>query len=410
MTTHTNSLPCIGLNRYAQERAKKKHPWVFSNEIQDMKHAQKLPPGSLVDVLDCHGGYIGTGFVNPKSLITVRLLTRERGEAIDADFFRNRIEAALRTREPLYGKKSTSAGTYRAVFGESDGLPGLVIDRFQGAWVVEPHAFGMFARKKEIIEALRELAGKDAIVFRTDHRSAQLEGMAVESELVHGEIPKSGVFAVEDGIRFPVDPLKGQKTGFFFDQRENRAFFRNYIEGAAREGKQVQIADLFCHLGAWGLRSLKAGAAHVTFVDSSGPALDAVRAAAKELGVLDKADFVESDVLTFLKAQKAGACGALVVDPPALVPSKKDVAAGSKAYRELNAQAFRIVRQGGVVSSSSCSYHMPEERFEEVLAKAALDSNREAKVIYRGGMSADHPFLPGMEEGRYLKNLFLVAK
>ncbi|MGZ3713759.1 MAG: class I SAM-dependent rRNA methyltransferase, partial [Bdellovibrionota bacterium] len=286
----------------------------------------------------------------------------------------------------------------------------LVIDRFQGAWVVEPHALGMFVRKKEIVEGLRELVGSDAIVFRTDSRAAQLEGMAVSSDLVHGEIPKAGVFAVENGIRFPVDPLKGQKTGFFFDQRENRTFFKTWIEGCAREGKQVHLADLFCHLGAWGLGALKAGAAKATFVDSSGPALEAVKAAAKEMGVLDRAEFVESDVLTFLKAQKAGAYGALVVDPPALVPSKKDVAAGAKAYRELNAEAFRIVRQGGVISSSSCSYHMPEARFEEVIAKAALDANREARIIHRGGLSADHPLLPAMEEGRYLKNLFLIAK
>jgi 23S rRNA (cytosine1962-C5)-methyltransferase len=410
MTTHTNSLPCLTLNRYAQERAKKRHPWVFSNEVADPKMLQRQQPGTLVDVLDCHGDYLGTGFVNPKSLISIRILSRERGEKIDADFFRNRIETALRLRDPLYGKKSPSAGTYRAVFGESDSLPGLVVDRFQGAWVVEPHSLGMFARKAEIVEALRELAGKDAIIFRTDSRSAQLEGMAVSSELVHGEIPKSGIFAVEDGIRFPVDPLTGQKTGFFFDQRDNRTFFRNWIEGCTREGKQIHLADTYCHLGAWGLRALKAGAVKATFVDSSGPALEAVKAAAKEMGVLDKAEFVESDALAFFKAQKPGAFGALVVDPPALVPSKKDLAPASKLYRELNAEAFRIVRQGGAVSSSSCSYHLKEEKFEEVLAKAAIDSNREARVIYRGGLSADHPFIPGMEEGRYLKNYFMIAK
>jgi 23S rRNA (cytosine1962-C5)-methyltransferase len=207
-----------------------------------------------------------------------------------------------------------------------------------------------------------------------------------------------------------VDPLKGQKTGFFFDQRENRTFFRRWVEGCAREGRQIQLADLFCHLGAWGLRALKAGAVRATFVDSSGAALEAVKAAAKELGVLDKAEFVECDALTFLKAQKAGAYGAMVVDPPALIPSKKDIGAGAKVYRELNAEAFRIVRAGGGVSTSSCSYHMPEARFEEMVARASIEAAREARVIYRGGNSVDHPFLPGMEEGRYLKNLFLVTR
>jgi 23S rRNA (cytosine1962-C5)-methyltransferase len=403
------SLPCITLNRYAQERAKKRHPWIFSNELADSKHLQRLEPGSLVDVLDCHGDYLGTGFTNPRSLICVRILTREREEKIDAAFFRRKIEGALKVREPLYGKGSGSEGTYRAVFGESDGLPGLVIDRFQGAWVIEPHALGMHLRRQEIAEALREFAGQEAIITRTDNRAAQLEGMEVGTELLSGAIPAGGAFAVEDGIRFPVDPLTGQKTGFFFDHRDNRTFFRMWAEGSVRAGRKLHVLDVFCHAGAWGLRALQAGASKATFVDSSAAALESVKAAAKSLGVLDKITCIEGDALDVISRMEDRTFNMIALDPPALIPNKKSIAAGSKAYRELNAHSLRLATNGGVVSTSSCSYHLEETRFEEMVAKAQGDCGREARVLHRGGLSADHPFLAGMEEGRYLKNLFLAV-
>jgi 23S rRNA (cytosine1962-C5)-methyltransferase len=402
-----NTLPCVTLNRYAQERAKKRHPWVFSNELADPKRFQQMEPGSLVDVLDSRGDYIGTGFVNPKSLICVRILSRVRGEEIGTEFFRERFKRALRAREPFFGKETGSESTYRAVFGESDGLPGLVIDRFQGVWVMEPHALGIYLRRKEIAEALVEFTGGDAIVCRSDNRAAQLEGMEMGAELLHGEV--KDVFAVEDGIKFPVDPLKGQKTGFFFDQRENRAFFRRWVEGAVRGGRKVHVLDVFCHAGAWGLRALKAGATHATFVDSSASALSGVKAAAKAMGVEDKITCVEGDALQAMRGMKERSFDAVALDPPALIPSKKAVPQGSKSYLDLNVAALRLVNEGGVLSTSSCSYHMMEDRFEEVVAKSLLIGSREGQVLQRGNPSADHPFLAGMEEGRYLKNLFLAV-
>jgi 23S rRNA (cytosine1962-C5)-methyltransferase len=403
-----HTLPCVTLNRYAQERAKKRHPWVFSNELADPKSFQRLEPGSLVDVLDCRGEYLGTGFVNPQSLIAVRILIREREVAVDQDFFLTRIRRAIAAREVLFGKGSGSESTYRAVFGEADGLPGLVIDRFQGAWVIEPHALGMFVRRGEIAAALAEFAGEEAILCRTDNRAAQLEGMDVGAELLGGKEPKEA-FALEDGIRFPVDPLRGQKTGFFFDQRENRFFFRRWVEGAVRGGQKPRVLDLFCHSGAWGLRALKAGAAHATFVDSSASALEGVKAAAKELGFSGRITCIEGDALQAMKGLKACSYDAVALDPPTLIPSKKSAPQGSRAYRELNEEGFRLVAAGGVLSTSSCSYHMQEDRFEEVVAKAQLSSGREAQVLHRGHASADHPSLAGMNEGRYLKNLFLVV-
>lgn len=406
------SLPCITLNRYAQERAKKRHPWVFSNELADPKVFAKTEPGELVDVLDCHGNYLGTGFVNPKSLIAVRFLSRTRGEVIDGTFFRTRIERALDTRDVLYGKDSDSQGTYRALFGEADGLPGLIVDRYQGAWVIEPHALGMHLQGKMIAETLAELAKerygeKDpCVILRSDSRSAQLEGIEAGTDVLTGKLGEA--YAAEGGLRFTVDPLTGQKTGFFFDQRENRAFFRRWVAGKVKAEKNLRVLDVFCHAGAWGMGALKAGAAHCTFVDSSAPALESVRMAAKAIGMENKIELVKSDAMDALKGMKDRSFGAIALDPPALIQSKKNFNQGAKNYKELNAQAARLVSGGGVLSTSSCSYHMQEERFEEAVQRALLESGRDARILHRGAMSADHPVLASMPEGRYLKNLFLA--
>lgn len=402
-------VPCITLNRHAQDRLKRRHPWIFSNELSDPKRFAKLDPGSIVDVLDSQGEYVGTGFVNPKSLISVRILSRKRGESFGTDFFYSKMKQALEIRDALYGEKSPSAGTYRAVFGESDGLPGLVIDRFQGGWVVEPHAFGMSSRRNEIADAIVALSKdrykEDATVYyRTDHRMAQLEGIEAASEVIRGKPSSDGTWAVEDGIRFQVDPLKGQKTGFFFDQRDNRAFFAKW----AKEKRAELVLDVFCHAGAWGLRALKSGAKKAIFIDSSASALETVRKAAKEMGVLDRVECMEGDAMEMMKKLSTQSFDLVALDPPALVPNKKSLPQGAKAYRDLNREAARLVKLGGALSTSSCSYHMLEDRFEESVQRGLSDAQREGRVIHRGGMSADHPFLPGVEEGRYLKNLFVV--
>lgn len=375
--------------------------------MADPKVFARLEPGALADVLDCHGNYLGTGFVNPRSLIAVRILSRTRGETIDGAFFRSKIERAIAMREVLYGSSSDSQGTYRAVFGEGDGLPGLIVDRFQGAWVIEPHSLGMQLRVGLIAEALMSLDKSGTpIVLRTDHRSAQLEGIEPGAKLLSGSL--KDVWAVESGIRFPVDPLTGQKTGFFFDQRDNRVFFRRWVEGRAKTEKNLRVLDVFCHAGAWGLAALKAGAAHVTFVDSSASALDGVREAAKIMGMESRVELVRSDALEAMKKMKERSFDCVALDPPALITNKKSFNQGAKNYLDLNVEALRLVAGRGVLSTSSCSYHFQEERFEQMVQKALAMAGRDAHVLQRGAMSADHPVLPAMEEGRYLKNLFLA--
>jgi 23S rRNA (cytosine1962-C5)-methyltransferase len=401
-----SNLPCITLNRYAQERAKRLHPWVFSNEISDPKVFQRQEPGSIVDVLDSRGEYLGTGFVNPKSLIAIRIFSRQRGQLLDAAFFEKRLRAAITFRELAFGSNSGFAQTYRAVFGESDGLPGLVIDRFGSLWVLEPHALGMQKQLGPITEALKKIDPAATVVHRSDNRAAQLEGMAVESGVLCGTWKEGSYFAVEDGIRFPVDPLHGQKTGFFFDQRANRSYFSDWVRALAQT-QEVRVLDVFCHAGAWGLRALKAGAKEVVFVDRSKAALDGVRAAAREMGVEDRIQCLEGDGLEILGTLDERSFHAVALDPPALIPNKKSLPQGSKNYRALNHRAMQLVKASGVLSTSSCSYHLDEERFEEIVAKAVLESGRQARVLQKGNASPDHPFLPGMKEGRYLKNLFL---
>lgn len=401
-----SNLPCITLNRYAQERSKKQHPWIFSNEIADPKLFQRQPAGSLVDVLDCRGDYVGTGFTNPKSLISIRIFSRQRGQLLDTEFFEKKIRMAISYRDLAFGKESGFGGTYRAVFGESDGLPGLVIDRFASLWVIEPHALGMKLRLPEIAAAIEKIDSKAVVIHRSDNRAAQLEGMPEESGVLMGDWKPGTYFAMEDGIAFPVDPLQGQKTGFFFDQRANRTFFRSWISEMAKQ-KSVRVLDVFCHAGAWGLRALQAGAKEVVFVDRSRAALDGVKAVAKSMGMIDRIQCIEGDALEILKSLDEKSFDAIALDPPALIPNKKSLAQGSKNYKALQVASLRLAKSGSILSTSSCSYHLDEERFEEVVAKSVLESGRGAKVLQRGGPSADHPYLPGMKEGRYLKNVFL---
>ncbi|NUM88344.1 MAG: class I SAM-dependent rRNA methyltransferase [Bdellovibrionales bacterium] len=395
-----SKLPCLTLNRHAERRLAALHPWVFSNEIHETERLQRLEPGTVVDVLDCHGNYAGTGFVNPKSLIAVRILHRERGLPVDARFFAVRIASAVRHREAFYGRD----GCYRAVFGESDGLPGLILDRFGSVLVAEPHAFGMHRMRDLILEGIREALGDLAVVWRTENRGAKLEGIDPRSELVAGELPSGGVWAVEDGVKIPVDVMHGQKTGFFFDQRENRTALCRWVAGAARGGS---VLDLYCHLGAWGLRALAAGAGKVTFVDQSREALDGARESARILGREKDCEFFEGDALQVMKDQSRRSFDAVVVDPPAFITSKKTAAQGLKAYAVTNKAAASLVADGGVLSTSSCSFHLEEPRFEGIVAQACWASGRAPRVLRRAAAAFDHPELAGVIETGYLKNLLV---
>ncbi len=399
-----SKLPCITLNRHAERRLALMHPWVFSNETNEEQRLSRLEPGSFVEVLNCHGEYVGTGFVNPRSLIAVRILHRERGRPTDETFFSERLASAMRHREAFYGKESGERGCYRLAFGESDGLPGLIVDRFGSVAVVEPHALGMHLMKPWILSALEKTCGVSTVVWRTDNRGAKLEGIEPSSELVLGSVPSDGVWAWEGGVKIPVDVLGGQKTGFFFDQRENRGALARWISGAAKGGT---VLDVYCHLGAWGLRALAAGAGKAVFVDQSREALDAAKQAAKILGREKDCEFLEGDALAVMKDLRGRKFDAVVVDPPAFITSKKNAAQGIKAYAVANRAAVPLVAEGGVLSTSSCSFHLEEPRFEGIVSQACWESGRAPRVLRRASASFDHPELAGVIETGYLKSLLI---
>lgn len=408
-------LPCLTLKRRPAERERAAHPWIFSNEIQEIPaKVRRLDPGSIVEVLDCHGKFLGTGFWNPKSLIAVRLLSDRRNEIIDRAFFHRRFVAALQHRERFFGASSSAKGTYRAVFGESDGLPGLVIDRFGPVWVAQVHAIGMWELLAEIQagleSAVAELAlegGMSAFVVRTDVQSQKLEGLPEVQEVRAGTLPKGGVRAFEAGIEYPVNVLDGQKTGFYFDQRQNRLLWQSWIEADAKQRSGLRVADLFCNSGAWGLAALKAGAASALFVDSSEAALDAARAAADKAGLVDRCEFLHGKVEAALKSLPAKSFDYVSLDPPSFIPNRKSVTTGMRGYATLNANAARIIRPGGILATSSCSHHALEEKFLDVVTLALRKERYNPLLLARGGAAADHPERPGMPESRYLKCLFL---
>jgi 23S rRNA (cytosine1962-C5)-methyltransferase len=375
-------------------RLRRGHPWVFSNEVRG--RVADLEPGGIVEVEDGHGAFLGTAYVNPRSLILARMLSTDR-EAIDQAFFRDRIARALAWRERRY----PGATAYRLVYGEGDGLPGLIVDRYGDVLAVQATTLGIDARLSAIAGALEEVLGPRAIVERNDVPVRGLEGLAPRRGLLRGTLD-GNVTLEENGVRFEVDLLGGQKTGFYFDQRENRAAFARMVPGA-------EVLDLFAYVGAWGLAAARAGATRVTLVDSSKEALALARATAERNDLSDRCEIVEGEAFETIAAfERAGRrFDAVALDPPAFVKSRKRLAEGIKGYRDLNARAAALVREGGILATSSCSYHLPWELFEGMLADAVGRARRKAVVLHRGGQGPDHPVPLLLPEAAYLKCLIL---
>lgn len=369
------------------------HLWVFSNEVvEDLK---SFEPGSIVEVLDKTGEYLGAGYVNPKSLIAVRLLTRKR-EAIDGAFFRRRIREALD-----YRKRYAYPGdSFRAVFSEGDFLPGLIVDKYEDCLVVQFLTLGMDRMKEVVLEALYEIMSPKVVVLRNDGRSRLLEGLTREKGVIKGSLGELPVIR-EGDVSFRVDPMSGQKTGFFLDQRENRIALRGLLES----GKGL---DLFCYSGAWGLQAARKGC-EVTFVDDSVEALETAEFNAGLNGLEDKCSYVKEDVFGFLRRQAASVMSYdfVVLDPPAFVKSGQKIKEGLRGYREINALAMSVVKKGGLLATSSCSYHVDKTMFSDMLRDAGRDADRDIRLLECRSQGKDHPVLLSVPETEYLKCYFL---
>jgi len=383
----------IKLKQKEERRILRGHPWVFSNEL--VFSARDFIAGEIVDVQDSGGRFIGRGYINPHSLIAVRLLTRKQ-EEIDQAFFTRRISAAHALRTLLgYGD------SFRAVFSEGDGLPGLIVDKYADTLVVQSLTAGMDALQNDIIAALKEEYAPTAIVQRNDTSSRGLEGLSQETSVVHGAI--DGLVTIEEsGITYQVDVLEGQKTGFFFDQRENRLALREYV-------KNRRVLDCFCYVGAWSLSAARFGASEVIGLDSSEKAVTQAAKNAALNGLA--AEFKKADVFDELRAREKQheRFGCIILDPPAFVKSRAKVREALKGYKEINLRAMKLLEPGGFLVTCSCSHHIDEDLFREMLIDAAHSAGRQARLLEMRSQARDHPVLIAARETQYLKCAILVV-
>lgn len=378
------------LKKNEEKRLNTGHLWIFSNEIQKIEGAPET--GEIVELSDHSGNFAGRGFFNSKSLITFRLLTRER-TVIDNEFWRQRIQKALAYRKSIYGE----AESFRAVFGESDGLPGLIVDKYAGYLSVQFLSAGIEKNAGALVEIMREVFSPEGIIARNDSSLRTLEGLEEKTEVLFGKIPDS-VEISENGVKFSVSLSAGQKTGFFFDQRENRQAFSAHC-------RNKSVLDCYCHTGGFGIYAAKAGASSVTLVDSSKPALEAASRNAALNGAAKTAVTVHEDVEKYLEELKREGkkFDIINLDPPALIKNKKSFFAGARLYEKLNATAMSLLSPGGILGTSSCSHHLGREDFVKMLRSAGGRAGKQFKVLELRSQAKDHPVLLSMPETEYLK-------
>lgn len=386
-------LPILRLKRNEDRRLHAGHLWIFSNEV-DVQQSPlvKFKAGELVRVMAHNDRALGLAYVNPRSLIAARLL--QTWKIPDAGWFEERLSAALRLRDRLYPKPY-----YRLVYGESDGLPGLVVDRFGTACVVQIGTAGMELLKPQIQEALRRVLRCEVLFFKNDSAARELEGLPSYTEAAMGAIDDPAT-VLEDGLEFRAPLKSGQKTGWFFDQAENRAALRKYVRKGAR------VLDVFSYVGAWGVRAARSGAREVLCVDSSAAALELAAANAKRNGVEIATRRGDAfDVLEAL-AKEDARFDVVVIDPPAFAKRKKDLPKALAAYKRLNQLAISVLADDGILVSCSCSFHVSAEDLREAIAKAARGADKQLQIIEIGGQAPDHPVHPAIPETQYLKAYF----
>ncbi len=386
------------LKKGREKSLKRRHPWIFSGAVE--KAGGK--PGETLEVVDIAKNFVARAAYSPKSQIRARVWTFDPKESVDADFFRRRLEKALALREALPAAKHANA--LRLVHGESDGLPGLVVDRYADVLVVQFLAAGVDRWRDPILDCLTELSGCAAIFERSDAEVRKLEGLEPRVGFARGNRNAARCPIIEYGLNFRVDVEQGQKTGFFLDQRENRQRVRALAAGR-------EVLDGFCYTGGFSIAALAGGAKRVTAVESS---KDAIHIAKENLAAnpLDasKVEFVQADVfapLRTLRDQNAR-FDLIVLDPPKFAPTAAQVQNAARAYKDINLWALKLLAPGGLLATFSCSGGVSPELFQSIVAGAALDAGGEAKIIERFSAAADHPVALQFPEGDYLKGLLVL--
>lgn len=367
-------------------KIKKGYPWVFSNEIAPV--ADEYSNGEIVDLFDSNKSYLGCGFYNKNSLIAFRLLHHSKIDDLKA-FIRNRISEAMRLRTTIYPQRQS----YRLVFSESDFLPGLIIDKYNSTFVLQVNSAGIEKLLPLIVEILVDDFNALNIFTKNENHFRNMEGLSETDSILKGEM---GEELINDGeIDYLVDFSTGQKTGFFFDQSDNRFFIERFTRGK-------KVLDAFCNTGGFGLHALKGGANEVTFLDSSQPAIRAVEKNYSLNQFNQDSEFIVNDVFDYFE-KNSETFDIVMIDPPAFAKSKKNIMVALKGYEKLNRLALSKVRNEGYLVTSSCSYHINEQYFLGVIADATKKEGKRLKLIYRNGASMDHPLHPQMAESSYLK-------
>ena len=389
------SLPSLRLKANADRRLRAGHLWVFSNEVDVAVTPLNAFASGDQAILEAAGGKpLGVVALSPNNLICARLLSRDVKHVLDKSLLVHRINVALSLRERLFDKPC-----YRLVYGDSDLLPGLVVDRFGDILVVQLASATMEKHKDEVLAALIQVCKPSGILLKNDSAARDAEGLSRYVETAFGLVPE-WVALEENGVKFEAPVMQGQKTGWFYDHRMNRARLAPYVKGK-------RVLDLFSYIGGWGVQAAAFGASDVMCVDASAFALDGVERNAALNGLTDKVACVEGDVFEALKQLKASEerFDVIVADPPAFIKRKKDLKNGEAAYRRLNEQAMRLLNKDGILISASCSMHLPEDDLQNILLTSARHLDRNIQLLERGGQGPDHPVHPAIPETRYIKSL-----
>lgn len=453
MTNNPITQAAIVLSRSRRPRLEQGHPWIYANEIE--RKEGEAEPGDLVEVRDHKGQYLATGYWNPASQITVRIVSYRPLAAMDADWFRGRFRQSAAYRNRFVGGEKSC----RVVFGEADFLPGLVVDRFEDVLVVQVLTLGMEKAREQWLQALVDVYAPKGVYERSDVGVRTLEGLEERTGVLYGECPRI-IEIDENGLKVEVDIEGGQKTGYFFDQRENRASIKPLMTGwGARSGIALEerdtdegrklvpinakgsvvtfpywdgatVLECFAHTGSFTLHACQYGAKKVTCLDVSAHAIDTARRNAERNGFTDRVEFVTADAFEYLRqqvqgreeraARSGGVPGAkvdtskklaaegrtwdvVILDPPAFAKTKRAVPGAIRGYKEINLQAMKLINEGGYLVTASCSYHVRPDLFMETILEAAADAGKTLRRIVWQGAGKDHPQLGGVEEGHYLK-------
>ncbi len=390
----TESLPALILNPNAERRLRAGHVWIYSNEIDTQKSPLKnFENGQQVLVHAANGKPLGVAYINPHTLICARLFSRDH--LLDKSLLVHRINIALAMRERIF-----DGPYYRLIYGDSDALPGLVVDRFGDYLVAQINTAGMERVRDDIVTALCQVLKPRGILLKNDSRVRQSEGLNEYVEVAYGEVPEH-VELIENGCRFLAPVFAGQKTGWFYDHRLARARLAPYVKGR-------RTLDVFSYIGGWGMQAAINGASEVTFVDSSTTALEAVHRNAELNNVSNIVKTIEGSAFDVLKDlhERGEKFDTLILDPPAFIPRRKDIKAGREAYRRVNELALRLLSRDGFLISGSCSLHLSRAELVDILRAASRHLDRQLQVLEQHTQGADHPVHPAIPETEYLKSVF----